>query len=55
MPKFDGTGPNSEGPMTGRKKGDCNNENDNFNRPRRRCCTNINNNQRKIIKRNIQN
>lgn len=53
MPRLDGTGPRGEGPKTGRNKGNCVNDSNNFLCDRRRCFRNINN--RNQIKRNNPN
>ena len=38
MPRFDRTGPNGDGPMTGRRMGNCIDENTCQNGTRKRCC-----------------
>jgi len=55
MPNFDKTGPKGEGPKTGRKKGNCIDDNTCANGTRKRCCQNPDNkfNQNKL-RRNRQ-
>lgn len=44
MPRFDRTGPNGDGPMTGRRMGNCIDENTCQNGTRKRCCQKVDSN-----------
>lgn len=56
MPNFDRTGPNREGPRTGRGRGNCSNESPRNNCMRRRCLRNMDENfPQNRMRRNNQN
>ena len=44
MPNFDKTGPNGKGPLTGRGRGNCIDENTCCNGTRKRCCEKVDKN-----------
>jgi hypothetical protein len=55
MPNLDKTGPKGEGPLTGRKKGNCVDENTCCNGTRKKCCQTVNNDfYQNRMKRNNQ-
>ncbi len=56
MPRLDKTGPTGEGPLTGRRKGNCIDEDTCCNGTRKRCCRSVDENfYQRRMRRNNQN